>query len=124
VIQHIVLLKWKPDTTEEQILAAFRRAEHLPNEIDGVDSLTIGRNRVRHEHGFTHVLIVRLSSERALEEYLAHPLRNQYVAEHLQPLEEERIEIDVPVDVALRADPQRDWEYGASIGMGHLPDEP
>jgi Stress responsive A/B Barrel Domain len=124
VIQHIVLLKWKPETTEEQILAAFRQAEHLPNEIDGVDSLTIGRNRVRHEHGFTHVLIVRLSSERALEEYLAHPLRRQYVAEHLQPLEEERIEIDVPVDVALRADPQRDWEYGASIGMGHLPDEP
>ena len=64
MIQHIVLLKWKPDTTEEQILAAFRRAEHLPNEID------------------------------------------------------------VPVDVALRAAPQRDWEYGASIGMGHLPDEP
>ena len=30
----------------------------------------------------------------------------------------------MPVDVALRADPHRDWEYGASIGMGHLPDEP
>jgi hypothetical protein len=124
VIQHIVLLKWKPDTTEEQILTAFRRAEHLPNEIDGVDSLTIGRNRVRHDHGFTHVLIVRLSNEQALQDYLDHPLRKEYVAEQLQPLEAERIEIDVPVDVALRADPQRDWEYGAGIGMGHLPDEP
>jgi hypothetical protein len=111
VIQHIVLLKWKPETTEEQILAAFRQAEHLPNDIDGVDSLTIGRNRVKHDHGFTHALIVRLSDERALEAYLAHPLRNRYVAE-------------VPVDVALRAQPQRDWEFGASIGMGYLPDEP
>ncbi len=124
MIQHIVLLKWKPDTTEEAIVAAFRRAEHLPNEIDGVESLTIGRNRVKHDHGYTHALIVRLTDEQALERYLEHPLRRSYVAEHLQPLEAERIEIDVPVDVALRAEPHRDWEYGASIGMGHLVDEP
>ena len=76
VIQHIVLLKWKPETTEEQILSAVRRAEHLPNEIDGVESLTIGRNRVSHEHGYTHVLIVRLTDEPALARYLEHPLRN------------------------------------------------
>jgi hypothetical protein len=123
VIQHIVLLKWKPDTTEEQILEAFRQAEPLPNEIDGVESLTIGRNRVQHDHGYTHALIVRLTDEAALERYLAHPLRTGYVSRHLQPLEQDRIEIDVPVDVALRAEPQRDWEFGASIGMGHLPDD-
>lgn len=123
MIQHIVLLKWKPETTEEEILTAFRRAEPLPREIDGVESLTIGRNRVKHEHGFTHALIVRLSDEEALERYLAHPLRTSYVREHLQPLEQERIEIDVPVDVALRAEPHRDWEFGASIGMGSLPDD-
>jgi hypothetical protein len=123
VIQHIVLLKWKPETTEEQILGAVRRAEHLPNQIDGVESLTIGRNRVDHEHGYTHVLIVRLTDERALARYLEHPLRNEYMREHLAPIEQERIEIDVPVDLALRAEPQRDWEFGASIGMGHLPDD-
>jgi hypothetical protein len=123
VIQHIVLLKWKPETTEEEVLAAFRQAEHLPNEVDGVESLTIGRNRVQHEHGYTHALIVRLTDEDALERYLAHPLRLAYMRDHLAPLEAERIEIDVPVDVALRPEPQRDWEFGASIGMGHLPDD-
>ena len=117
-------MKWKPETTEDQILAAFRRAEHLPNEIPGVESLTIGRNRVKHEHGYTHALIVRLTDEDALERYLDHPLRTEYMREHLKPLEAERIEIDVPVDVALRAEPQRDWEFGASIGMGHLVEEP
>ena len=123
MIQHIVLLKWKPDTTEEQILSAVRRAEHLPNDIDGVESLTIGRNRVQHEHGYTHVLIVRLTDEDALARYLEHPLRNAYMREHLAPIEQDRIEIDVPVDLALRAEPQRDWEFGASIGMGHLDDD-
>ena len=103
MIQHIVLLKWKPGTAEERILTAFRQAEHLPNKIDGVDSLTIGRNRVAHEHGYTHVLIVRLADEQALERYLEHPLRLAYMRDHLAPLEAERIEIDVPVDAALRA---------------------
>jgi Stress responsive A/B Barrel Domain len=123
VIQHIVLVKWKPGTDEEQVRNAFAQAGHLPNEIAGVESIVMGRNRVEQEHGFTHALIVRLSDEEALGRYLDHPLRRRYIAEQLAPLEEERIEIDVPVDVALRRDPAaRNWEWGASIGMGMLPE--
>jgi hypothetical protein len=123
VIQHIVLVKWKPGTDEEQVRNAFAQARHLPNEIAGVESIVMGRNRGEQEHGFTHALIVRLADEEALGRYLDHPLRRRYVAEQLGPLEEERIEIDVPVDVALRRDPaERNWEWGASIGMGMLPE--
>ena len=43
VVQHIVLLKWKPGVSDEAILQAFGHAKHLPNEIDGVEGLTIGR---------------------------------------------------------------------------------
>ena len=43
----------------------------------------------------------------------------RYVRERLQPLEEQRIEIDVPVDMTLRRAPTvRDWVWGASVGMG------
>jgi hypothetical protein len=59
VVQHIVLLKWKPGVSDEAILQAFEQAKHLPNEIDGVESLTIGRARVDQGHGFTHALIVK-----------------------------------------------------------------
>jgi Stress responsive A/B Barrel Domain len=118
VVQHIVLLKWKPGVSEGAILQAFDHAKHLPNEIDGVESLTIGRARVDQGHGFTHALIVRLRDDEALGRYLDHPLRVGYVADHLQPLEAERIEISVPVDKSLLSDPSRDWEFGASIGMG------
>jgi Lhr-like helicase len=123
VIQHIVLVKWKPGTDEEQVLSAFAQARHLPNEIAGVESIVIGRNRGNQEHGFTHALIVRLADEEALGRYLDHPVRRRYIAEQLAPIEEERIEIDVPVDMALRRDPAaRNWEWGASIGMGMLPE--
>jgi hypothetical protein len=118
VVQHIVLVKWKPGVSDDAILRAFEQARHLPNEIDGVESLTIGRARVDQGHGFTHALIVRLKDEEALGRYLDHPLRAGYIADHLQPLEAERIEISVPVDKSLLRDPSRDWEFGASIGMG------
>lgn len=121
MIQHIVLVKWKPGTTEEQIRDAVRQGRDVPNEIPGVERLTLGRNRVNSDHGFTHALIVTLRDEQALTRYIEHPLRKQFIRDHLEPLEEQRIEIDVPVDVALRRDPRRDWEWGASIGMGMPP---
>jgi hypothetical protein len=123
VIQHIVLLKWQPGTTEDQVLEAITHAEHLPKEIPGVESLSIGRNRIDQSHGFTHALIVRVNDEQALERYLEDPRRTQYIAEHLAPIEEERIEIDVPVDVSFRREPSRNWQWGASIGMGLPPDD-
>jgi hypothetical protein len=123
LIQHIVLLKWRSGTTEEQILEAIAHAEHLPSEIDGVESLSIGRNRVDQKHGYTHALIVRVADEEALDRYLQDPRRKQYIAEHLTPIEQERIEIDVPDDVSFRRAPSRDWHWGASIGMGLPPDD-
>ena len=118
MVQHIVLLKWKPGVSEDAILQAFDHGKHLPNEIDGVEHLTIGRARVDQGHGFTHALIVSLEDEEALGRYLDHPLRTRYLADHLEPLEAERIEISVPVDKSLLRDPSRSWEWGASIGMG------
>jgi stress responsive alpha/beta barrel protein len=118
VIQHIVLVKWKSGITEEQIREAFGEARTLLEEIDVVRTVTLGRNRADSSHGFTHALIVNLSDEEALRSYLDDPARVRYVEQRLQPLEEQRIEIDVPVDVALRRDPERDWDWGASVGMG------
>jgi hypothetical protein len=118
VIQHIVLLKLKPGTTEDQVREAFSHADGLPNEIPGVESLTIGRNRGESDHGYTHALSVQLADESALQRYLGHPAREQYIADHLAPIEAERIEIDVPVDMSVRREPHRNWEWGATAGMG------
>jgi hypothetical protein len=118
VIQHIVLLKWKPGTTDEQVMEAFGGARDLPNEIPGLRRLTIGRNRGPADHGFTHAISVQLSDEQALERYLAHPARARFNADHLEAIEDQRIEVDVPVDMSLAADPARNWHWGASVGMG------
>ena len=111
MIQHIVLLKWKPDTTERQIEEAIGQAQALVDSIASVERITFGRNRGEDAHGFTHALIVRLSDAGALESYLADPARRSYVTEVLGPIEAERIEIDVPEDAHLERHSDLGWDW-------------
>jgi stress responsive alpha/beta barrel protein len=90
----------------------------MPNEIDGVQRITVGRNRAESQHGFTHALIVQLA---ALAHYLDHPARKRYLTEHLDPIVDQRIDIDVPVDLALEREPLASWYWGLGVGMGALP---
>jgi quinol monooxygenase YgiN len=96
VIQHIALLRLKPDVTEEQIRAAFEAAEVLPDEIPGLVKFSYGRDRSNPSHGFNVASVVQLTDEEALAGYLAHPSRQAYIAKHVDPLTAERIELDIP----------------------------
>ena len=67
MVQHIVLLKWKPGVSEEAILQAFDHGKHLPNEIDGVEHLAIGRRPRRSGPRVpAHAVIVSLGGGEAL----------------------------------------------------------
>ncbi len=116
MIQHIVLLKWKAGTTDAQVDRAFAQAEDLVNSIDGVERITLGRNRGDADHGFTHAWVVTVANENALTNYLSHPARQRYVTEVLGPIEAERIEIDAPDDAAHRPArrPSHSWEWGTT----------
>jgi hypothetical protein len=114
VIQHIVLLKWKPGTTDAQIDDAFDQAQTLVKEISSVERVTFGRNRARDDHGFSHALIVRLTDDDALSAYLDHPVRKQYLIDVLGPIEAERIEVDVPEEAHhdRPKSARRGWQWG------------
>ncbi|HEY2260185.1 MAG TPA: Dabb family protein [Solirubrobacteraceae bacterium] len=116
MIQHIVLLKWKAGTTEEQIDDAFDRAQALVKEIPSVERVTLGRNRAQDDHGFSHALIVKLSDDDALSDYLEHPVRKRYLTEALGPIEQDRIEVDVPEDAHhdRPASARRGWQWGGT----------
>ncbi len=116
MIQHIVLLKWKRETTDEQIKQAFDQAHDLVTGIDGVQRVTLGRNRADADHGFTHAFIVKLSDDDALTTYLNHPVRRRYVTEVIKPIEEARIEIDVPEDASHDrvSGTSLSWQWGAT----------
>lgn len=115
MIQHIVLLKWKAGTTDEQVDRAFAQMRRLVDGIDTVQRITFGRNRGSDDHGFTHALIVALPDEGALNAYLENPVRRQYVTDVLGPIEQERIELDLPEDHHLERSGEDSlrWDWGA-----------
>jgi quinol monooxygenase YgiN len=114
VIQHIVLLRLKPEVTEEQVRAAFAAAEELPDEIPGIVKLSYGRDQSNPSHGFDVASLVQFTDEEALASYLEHPSRIAYITEHVAPLTEERIELDIPTD-GTHVPSVASWYWGATV---------
>ncbi|UFH54831.1 Dabb family protein [Spirosoma sp. KNUC1025] len=80
VVQHIVLFKFKPETTPEklkEILAAF---EALPSKIKEIKGFQWGTNNSpeNHAHGLTHAFILTFDSEKDRDAYLPHPAHQEF----------------------------------------------
>jgi quinol monooxygenase YgiN len=115
VIQHIVLLKLKPNVTDEQVREAFEAAETLPNEIPGLLKFSYGRDRSEPGHGFDLASVVQLADEEALERYLEHPKRLEYLEQYIAPLTDDRIELDVPSE-GTHLPTAATWYWGIAGG--------
>ena len=116
--ERIVLLKWKPGVSEEQVQGALEEADGL-TEIPGVQRVIFGRDTSGAQHGYTHALLIELDAESTLPEYLDHPIRRRYHEERLAPIEEQRIEVDLPAARTLRppGDSGLDWEWAGYRGF-------
>ncbi|MBD2699074.1 Dabb family protein [Spirosoma sp. BT702] len=80
VVQHIVLFKFKPETTPEkvkEILAAF---EALPSKISQIKGFQWGTNNSpeKHSKGLTHAFILTFDSEKDRDAYLPHPAHGEF----------------------------------------------
>ena len=79
-VQHIVLFKFKPETTPEklkEILAAF---EALPSKISQIKGFQWGTNNSpeTHAHGLTHAFILTFDSVKDRDAYLPHPAHKEF----------------------------------------------
>ncbi|GAB3983038.1 hypothetical protein GCM10028806_55950 [Spirosoma terrae] len=80
VVQHIVLFKFKPETTQakvKEIVAAF---EALPSKIKEIKGFQWGTNNSpeNHAHGLTHAFILTFDSEKDRDTYLPHPAHKEF----------------------------------------------
>jgi len=93
-IAHIVLFKFKPTATPEQIEKALKDAPKLLSPIEGVLEIIGGENFTQRSKGYTHGLIVRFIDKGALEKYAPHPIHQQYIKEILDPIREDTLAFD------------------------------
>jgi len=81
-LRHIVVFKYKPGATEEQIKQVMDAFVALKTKIPGIVSIEHGVNNSpeKRNQGFTHVYQVTFTNAAARDAYLPHPAHKEFGA--------------------------------------------
>jgi len=81
-VKHIVLLKFKEGTTEEQINKFFEEVLDLSESVPGIDDYVSGANcsAESRSQGLTHGFIMTFADAAARDAYVVHPEHERFKA--------------------------------------------
>ncbi|MCE9553249.1 MAG: Dabb family protein [Planctomycetes bacterium] len=81
VLRHVVLLKFKPEATPEQIKAIETAFAELPKKIDTITAFEWGTDVApeKRSEGFTHCFLVSFATEAGRDAYLPHAAHQEFV---------------------------------------------
>lgn len=81
VLRHVVLLKFKPEATAEQIKAIETAFAELPKKIDTITAFEWGIDVApeKRSEGFTHCFLVTFATEAGRDAYLPHAAHQEFV---------------------------------------------
>jgi len=94
MIEHLVIFKLKPESTDAQRQEVVTRLRGLRDLIPDIIELTAGFNTSDRSQGFEVGLFVRLPSHQALETYRNHPAHLSAVDEAIKPVLTDLIVVD------------------------------
>jgi hypothetical protein len=97
-IRHLVLLKFKPETTPAQVHALETAFAALASKINAVQTLEWGTNNSPEglDKGFTHCFNLTFADEAARAAYLPHPVHLAFV-DQLKPALDDVLVLDYAV---------------------------
>ena len=75
MIRHILLIKFKPETTQEQIEELMELFVSMTDKVDGVTDVEWGENNSPEgkNKGYTHSVFMTFADEAGRDNYLPHP---------------------------------------------------
>ena len=79
-VEHIVLFKFKPETTPEKVAEIVAAFEALPSKIKEIKGFKWGTNNSpeKLDKGLTHAFILTFDSEKDRDAYLPHPAHKAF----------------------------------------------
>jgi hypothetical protein len=88
-LRHVVLFKFKPEATKEQIDEIVAGFQQLPKKIDGITAFEWGTDNSPEgfNEGFTHCFVVSFKDAKSRDTYLPHQAHRDFVAILLPRLE-------------------------------------
>lgn len=80
MLQHIVLFKFKAETTPEKVKEIVAAFEALPSKIKEIKGFQWGTNNSPEKlnKGLTHAFILTFDSEKDRDAYLPHPAHKEF----------------------------------------------
>ena len=80
-LRHVVLFKFKEDTTPGKVAEIVKAFAELPKKIDVIADFEYGTDNSPEmlANGFTHCFLVTFSDEKGRETYLPHPAHQEFV---------------------------------------------
>jgi hypothetical protein len=73
MLNHIVMMKFKPETTEETIRDLEQALDQLPNKIHDIKMYEFGRDILRSPRSYDFALVGLFANPAALDRYQKHP---------------------------------------------------
>jgi len=80
MLTHVVLFKFKPETTAEQAAQLEAGLKGLPTVISAIREFRVGRDVVRSERSYDLGLVSAFADLDALQRYQVHPAHQEVVA--------------------------------------------
>jgi quinol monooxygenase YgiN len=80
MLTHVVLFKFKAETTEEQAGRLETALKALPAHISEIREFRVGRDVVRSERSYDLALVSAFDDLAAMQRYQVHPEHQQVVA--------------------------------------------
>jgi len=92
-LRHVVLFKFKPETSPEKIGEIEQAFGELPGRIPQIIGYEWGTNvsPEGHDHGYTHAFLVTFADEKGRDAYLPHPAHKKFVELLLPHLEQAHV---------------------------------
>ena len=73
MLNHIVLMKFKPGITDTDIIDIEKSLDDLPNRIVEIHSYEFGRDIVQSERSYDFALVSLFANQESLQRYQTHP---------------------------------------------------
>lgn len=93
MLKHVVLFKFKPETTEADVEKLAAGLGALPEIIDEIREFVFGRDVVRSERSYDFGLVSSFDDRAALDRYAIHP-DHQLVVAHVKQICSSVVAID------------------------------
>jgi hypothetical protein len=73
MLSHVVLMKFKPDVSDEDIRELEKSLDRLPNKIMEIKMYEFGRDLLKSEKSYDFALVSLFANLSALKRYQEHP---------------------------------------------------